>query len=282
MISSPIKLIGLDLDGTLLGTDSQVHEPERTALQQARQAGVAAALCTGRSPLDSAAHAKAAGGVDWIITENGARITSAAGETIYRHTMTPQHIDILLTLCETHGVEPSFYGEHTVWYGAKCKAFFDEIARIRGSVAVDLNHFCYVDTPEQWRALSGETIFKAIVYGDARDLDAWLADIQQADIFEAEASVFCGLKNIEINAKGTDKGTVLLHLAKHLGLTAGQIMACGDSDNDRTMLQAAGLGVAMANAPAHIRAIADSTTETNDNHGVSRAIERYILQQPGA
>lgn len=281
MTSSPIKLIGLDLDGTLLGTDSQVHESERNALQQARQAGVAAALCTGRSTLDSASHAKAAGGVDWIITENGARITSAAGETIYRHTMTPEHIDMLLTLCEKHGVEPSFYGERTIWYGAKCKAFFDEIARARGHVAIDFSHYRYVDAPEQWRALSGETIFKAIVYGDARDLDAWLTDMQKTGLYEAEASVFCGLKNIEINAKGTDKGTALLELAKHLGLTAGQVMACGDSDNDRTMLQAAGLGVAMANAPEHIRALADVTTDTNDNHGVSRAIERYILQ-PGA
>ncbi len=279
MIFSPIKLIGLDLDGTLLGTDSQVHECERHALQQARQAGVATALCTGRSMLDSTAHAKAAGGVDWIITENGARVTSAAGETIYRHTMTRQHIEYLLALCEMHGVEPSFYGEHTIWYGAQCKAFFDEIIRIRGGLAIDLSHYSYVHTPEQWHALSNETIFKAIVYGDAHDLDQWLTDLKACDLFESEPSLFCGLKNIEINAKYTDKGTALLQLAKHLDLTAGQVMACGDSDNDRTMLQAAGLGVAMANAPEHIRALADVTTDTNDNHGVSHAIERYVLRR---
>lgn len=283
MISSPIKLIGLDLDGTLLGADSLVHDRERRTLQRARQAGIAVALSTGRSIADAAPHAKAAGGVDWIITENGARITSSSGKTIYRHALTVHHVELLLALCEKHHVEPSFYGESCIWYGAECRAFFDEIMRIRGgTLPIDMHHFRYVETREQWHMLTDKTAFKAIVYGDAHDLDAWLYDVRAAGEFEAEPSVFCGMKNIEINAKGTDKGTALLYLAQHLGLTHKQVMACGDSDNDRTMLQAAGLGVAMGNASAHIRALADATTDTNENHGVSHAIERYVLQQRGA
>lgn len=274
---APIKLIALDLDGTLLGTDSKVHEPERETIQKARQAGVQTVVCTGRSTLDASPHAEAAGGIDWLITENGARIVSASGETIYYHAMTSEHIDRLLTLCEKHGVEPSFYGQNTIWYGAKCLAFLTEMSRIIGKMPVDMSDFTYISTPEEWRALSNEIIFKAIVYGDKRDLDAWLTDMQQSGMFEAEPSVFCNLKNVEINAKGTDKGTALMYLAKHLGLTAEQVMACGDSDNDRTMLQKAGLGVAMGNAPEHIQAISDVTTETNANHGVSVAIEKYVL-----
>lgn len=282
MIESPIRLLGLDLDGTLLGEDSRVHDRERQTLQRARAAGVAVALCTGRSIVDTLAHAEAAGGVDWIITENGARITSADGREICRHEMTPQHIDRLLTLCEAHGVEPSFYGERTIWFGDKCQGHFDQISRIIGRLPLNLPHYRHIEDPAQWRALARETIFKAIVYGDARELNAWLADMRASGLFESEPSVFCGLMNVEINAKGTDKGAALLHLAGHLGLTAGQVMACGDSDNDRAMLEAAGLGVAMANAPEHIRALADVTTESNARHGVSRAIERYILSARSA
>ncbi len=279
MISLPIQLIGLDLDGTLLGTDSCVHARERDTLQRARQAGVSVAITTGRSLLDALPHAEAAGGVDWLITENGARITSASGETIFRHPLTKRHTAQLLQLCERHGVEPSLYGEDCVWYGAACRGFFRAVSRILGrDIPLDLRHYTFVTSRKEWHALSGQLLYKAVVYGDTHKLDAWLSELRRTAQYEAEPSVFCGLKNIEINAAGTDKGSALLYLTKHLGLSREQVMACGDSDNDRTMLSAAGLGVAMGNAPQHIRAQADAVTESNENHGVSRAVERFVLQ----
>ncbi|MCD8355748.1 MAG: Cof-type HAD-IIB family hydrolase [Clostridia bacterium] len=278
MYHSNIKLIALDLDGTLLGSDSLVHESERQALQQARQNGVSIVLCTGRSVHDSLPHAQAAGGVDWIITENGARITSSDGETIYRHPLSVQHLKLLLELCEVHHVEPSFYGESCVWYGEQCRAFFDEIYRTTGRMPpIDMGNYRYIETREQWHMLAEKTVYKSIVYGDIADLDSWMQDMQETGAFESEPSIFCGLKNIEINAKGTNKGTALLYLAEHLGLTRKQVMACGDSDNDRKMLQAAGLGVAMRNAPAHIQNIANVVTDTNELHGVAKAIQNYVL-----
>ncbi len=277
--SCDLKLIGLDLDGTLLGEDSRVHEPERRAIQQARQAGVSVALATGRAIHDALPHAQAVGGVDWLITENGARVTSADGETIYENPIPTAHLRTLLDLCGRYGVEPSFYGTELVWYGAACRAFFEEIDRIRsGPRPIDMLQYRYVEG-DAWRTLAEEqTVYKAIVYGDADQLDGWLRDMRASGHFEAEPSVFCGLTNVEINRRGTNKGHALLSLAQQLGLRRGQVMACGDSDNDRAMLHAAGLGIAMANAPAHIRRMADAVTDSNENHGVSRAIERYILR----
>lgn len=279
MTFSSIKLIGLDLDGTLLGEDSCVHSRERGMIQQARQSGAAVALTTGRSIRDTIPHAHAAGGVDWLITENGARITSSSGETIFQNTMSAAQLQLLLTLCETHGVEPSLYGTDHVWYGSQCMAFFKEIARRRGgAIPLRLSDYRYVETFAQWQTIAAqETIYKAIVYGDAAQLDDWFEALQQTNQFEAEPSVYLGLKNIEINRRGTDKGRALLWLAEQLGLNRGNVMACGDSDNDRTMLQCAGLGVAMGNAPQHIRQLADVTTDTNRDHGVCRAIEQYVL-----
>lgn len=281
MISSTIKLIGLDLDGTLLGEDSSVHEAERNAVQKARQAGVCVALATGRAILDTAPHAQTVGGVDWLITENGARVTSASGETIYEHAMSVSQLHLLTELCDAYGVEPSFYGKHNIWYGKQGMEFFDEVSRRRnGIVPVDRSHYDYIEDPAQWRELAEhQTIYKALVYGDAASLDEWLQQMQACGHFETEPSVFCSMKNIEITQKGTHKGKALLHLAQHLGLEADQVMACGDSDNDRTMLQTVGLGIAMANAPSHIRSLADAVTETNNDHGVCRAIEQYILQR---
>ena len=279
MIFSDLKLIGLDLDGTLLGADSLVHEPEARAVQQARRAGVSVALATGRSMHDALPHAAAAGGVDWFITENGARVTSADGSTIYEDALSSGHLHTLLDLCEQYGVEPSFYGKGCVWYGSECRAFFAEVARQRGgTMPIDMEQYRYVDTADAWRALADtQTVYKAIVYGDTAQLDEWMEKIQASGRFEAEPSVYCGMKNVEINRKGTNKGHALLSLAQRLGLHRSQVMACGDSDNDRAMLHAAGLGVAMANAPLHIRNMADAVTGTNENHGVCQAIEQYIL-----
>ena len=84
-------------------------------------------------------------------------------------------------------------------------------------------------------------------------------------------------RNMEVNAPGVTKGSGLLALAAHLGLTRAQTMAVGDSGNDRAMIEAAGLGVAMGNATDDIRKIADVTTDDNNHDGVAAAIEKYVL-----
>ena len=70
----------------------------------------------------------------------------------------------------------------------------------------------------------------------------------------------------------------LAQLCRLLDIPMAQTMALGDSGNDESMLRAAGLGVAMGNAPAHIRAIADAVTDTNEHDGAAIAIEQFVLQ----
>ena len=81
-------------------------------------------------------------------------------------------------------------------------------------------------------------------------------------------------RNLELSAPGVTKGRGLMALAAHLGLTPGQVMAVGDSGNDLTMVQMAGLGVAMANATPDVLAAADVVTGDNNHDGVAQAIEK--------
>ena len=83
--------------------------------------------------------------------------------------------------------------------------------------------------------------------------------------------------NMEINAAGVDKGAGLLALAEQLGLPAGALMACGDGGNDTAMIQAAGLGVAMANAFPEVKAAAQFVTASNNEDGVALAVEKFVL-----
>ena len=83
--------------------------------------------------------------------------------------------------------------------------------------------------------------------------------------------------NVEINARHANKGEALGFLCRYLGLEIAQSMSFGDGSNDRSMIEAAGVGVAMANADEALKAVADYVTDTNDNDGVAKAVERLCL-----
>lgn len=83
--------------------------------------------------------------------------------------------------------------------------------------------------------------------------------------------------NLEVNAKGADKGAALLWLADYLGIDREETMSFGDGENDIPMIKAAGIGVAMGNALDTVKAAADTVTLTNDEDGVAAAIRKFIF-----
>jgi HAD superfamily hydrolase (TIGR01484 family) len=101
-------------------------------------------------------------------------------------------------------------------------------------------------------------------------------ELEQLPFVEVSSSLE---KNLELNKKGGNKGNGLLALAEYLGIQRDQIMACGDSDNDYSMIKAAGLGIAMDNGLETIKKIADAVTLSNDLDGVAYAIEQWVLTE---
>ena len=83
--------------------------------------------------------------------------------------------------------------------------------------------------------------------------------------------------NIEIGGEGTSKASALAKLAEQLGVKKEEMMCCGDSLNDMAMLKVAGLAVAMANAEPAVKGVADYVTDTNENDGVAKAVEKFVL-----
>ena len=107
----------------------------------------------------------------------------------------------------------------------------------------------------------------------AQRLEAWRL-LEESGRFEVSASSAVG---IELNAKGVDKAEGLLALGRRLGIQPAFIMACGDAGNDLPMLRRAGVGVAMGNAAPAVKSAARFVTDTNDNDGVAKALERFVL-----
>ena len=82
---------------------------------------------------------------------------------------------------------------------------------------------------------------------------------------------------LEFTEVGVDKGTSLHHLIQKLGIQQSEVIAMGDSYNDVAMIEFAGLGVAMGNAPDDIKALANYVTDTNMNDGVAKVVEKFVF-----
>lgn len=149
----------------------------------------------------------------------------------------------------------------------------------------------YHHNPNMWEYLRTtripvQDIFR-LVDEEERELDkvqALFADMNERRLAWDELSRVDGLElvgslgyNIEVNAAGVNKGTGLVELGKLLGIKREEIMACGDGDNDTVMLREVGFGVAMANAEDQVKAAADYITDSNDNEGAAKAIEKFVL-----
>jgi hypothetical protein len=119
---------------------------------------------------------------------------------------------------------------------------------------------------------------------DAEKINIFVKDPAEREPIKKELSAIPGIvicsslyNNLEINAEGATKGNALLWLADYLGIAREETMAFGDGENDVPMLEAAGIGVAMANGVDAAKAAADELTLTNDEDGVAAAIERLVL-----
>ena len=113
-----------------------------------------------------------------------------------------------------------------------------------------------------------------------------MSQMATMDVFRKELEDVEGLElvgslkyNIEINARGVNKGTGLVNLGRILGIRREEIMACGDGDNDTAMMREAGFGVAMENAEEQVKQAADYITSGNEDEGAAKAIEKFVLNQ---
>ena len=154
-----------------------------------------------------------------------------------------------------------FSGEH--WYVPRWDLALHQESIITGVTPIvdpDLMHFS--DAPYKLQAIVGETaLFPR--------LNA-LASVLPSDC----VGQFSYETYLEIIRQGVDKATALLALGQKLGIAPHEMVAIGDMDNDIAMLQMAGLGIAMGNAPVHVKTEADWVTETNNRDGVAVAIEK--------
>ena len=268
---SPVRLIAMDMDGTLLDKQGKIPKANADALRAAKKAGVEFSLCTGRFPENASLVLMECGLSCPIIGVNGAEITDAPmGALLSYHTLADRAAREVLKALRRLNAQFFTFSHKLITTSEVNDVHHSEVSEgaILDKVGVRFAH----GAEAVERSLdAGLTKYYIKDTGNLAEIGSALREIEDIELTRS------GMKNIEVIPKGVNKGSGLRTLAGHLGIPMESVMALGDQDNDLPMLTCAGYGVAMGNAPDDIKKRAKYETARYDEFGVARAIERFVF-----
>lgn len=275
-----IKLIAIDLDGTLLNSEQSLSKENKEVIKEAKEAGIKVVLCTGR-PLRSMQHlleeADLLGEDDLVITYNGGLIQKAkTGEIIREHTHNREESLDIYQLGQQLKMPVNFIDLDYVYEPAYPKGAESLYMHARGGAPIK-NGLQFIDVDIE-KLPNPFTINKIVMSRPEEELAAVIPKIPTAyyekyNIYKSRSFI------LEILPKHVDKGYSMRVLGDILGLEKEQIMGIGDQENDLTLVQNAGFGVAMENAIDPVKDVADYITKSNDDNGVAHAIRKFVLTE---
>lgn len=301
--SHPILLAALDLDGTLLNSNGEVSPCTQKVLSEASDRGVVVIPATGR-PLASLPPVVAKQPwVHYALTSNGAAVWDLGGDPLgcvySRYANAAEHEtsqpECIVRRCfpveKAREVYEAFQGlpgglnlfsDGRALRDMAQQRFFDErfarLAAVKGTEAIQPNdgRFTILRDQSEWMSRHAHEVEKQCLFFAEQDqVPQALARFRAMPGVEV---VQGSPENIEVTAAGVDKGEALLTLADRLGIPRAQTLAVGDSENDRAMLEKAGVAAVMANGMPQIKALADLVTTADCNHdGVAEVFETLGL-----
>jgi Cof subfamily protein (haloacid dehalogenase superfamily) len=277
-----VRLIALDIDGTLLDSHWQVPEVNRSAVRRATDAGIEVALVTGRRfdfarPVIEQIDAPLT-----MIVSGGALVKRRDGETLVRHLLP---VDVARAVVEA--TRDFRDATAVVFDRPKAAQVVHERLDIRDTHRRNYfqrNRDFIVEVVPLESALTEDPIQVMYSGGVARmrDLAAAIRALDVADdvalaVTEYESRDFA---LVDVNCAGCTKGATLAEWVARQGLLPAEVMAVGDNFNDLEMLQFAGQAVVMGNAVDALKRLGWPVTLDNDSGGVAAAIDRYVFGVP--
>lgn len=269
-ITVPPRLVALDIDGTLLDSTRRVGARTRAALTRAKLRGWHVVVATGR-PAEVAlpvVHDLALG--EYLVAANGATVAHVHSGTVVYQASLPGAL-VAEAVRRARVAVPGIGLAVTTPRGMFSEPRFEEVAPL----TVHLGETVADAAPLHDEPVESAVLFR--VGDDALELCARLAAVAPDGV----AVTPSGLPGtVEFVVPGTHKGDGLARLCALLAISREEVVAFGDGLNDREMLAWAGFGVAMGNADAGTKAVADHVTASNDHDGVALVVER-LLAAPG-
>ena len=268
-----VKLISLDMDGTLLASDHwTVPQRNVEAIRKAYEAGIAVTINTGRMLEDASDFCRRLGLPCMLIAADGTRAADGLlpeADIFYRKGFDSADVHAVLDILMPTDLKINVFedGHVSTRYGRDRSEY--HLVK-RGLIEVSYGE-------EQVRAAADRSIIKVYVEGIEGDLPC-IEEMKQR-IREALPHLHVtnsGPLNIEIIPRDAGKGAALAAMAAHLGLEKEDVMAVGDAHNDLGMLRYAAHSVAMANADDEIKQVCRYVTKSNDECGVAWIIEQVL------
>jgi Cof subfamily protein (haloacid dehalogenase superfamily) len=275
----PVRLIALDIDGTLLDDRAQLPEVNRKAVAEAAARGIEVALVTGRRYDFALPIAKQFPCPLTMIVNNGAMVKSSTGVTHLLHLLprdvavrvleaTPEFRD-MASVCFDLPRENQLIFERIPWddpmrrpYLDRNREYIAEVSPIVGCLTTDPIQVMFTGPVRQ-----------------AREVEAALAGLPFSSEFSLASTLYesrnFGL--VDVISHGCSKGATLAEWVTHRGWSRQDVMAIGDNLNDMEMLEYAGLPVVMGNSVPELKLLGWHETLSNDQGGVAVAIETFAL-----
>ena len=275
------KMVCIDMDGTLLNSKKKITQNTKDILKKVYdEKGVHVVITTGRIYNNAIYYSNLLGIKSAVISGNGAYIKEEYCEKeIYKETLSSKQCKEILEVCSEFGVMPQIYTINHIYIYSKVYWMLSYILmgiNVPDNYKVILKN---VRKKEQWykviEDLSGDIIKVLIINLDENKLNKIQKVIKEKLNLEVHKS---SKYSLEINGEGVDKGNGVRVLGEYYGVKREEIICIGDNNNDISMIKYAGLGVAMKNGSDQAKEVADYVTDSNDEDGVAKVIEKFILE----
>lgn len=265
-----IKLIVTDIDDTLLNTDEKISQKTKETIKKCIEKGIMVILASGRPDFGMIQFVNDLGlnqYENYLLSYNGAKLTNLqTNEVVYDQMLDVNRLKFLVDKSEENGVSILTYQDNKVLTNSPNPYAFWE------AKALKTNLFIKSSIKEEITQKAPKVIMLAEP-SYAQMIKEKLAKEISDEYEVAMSKPFF----IEINDKGISKGVALDYLCQQLKVDRNEVLALGDGLNDVSMIEYAGIGVAMGNANDKLKAVADYVTKTNDEDGWSYAVEKFAL-----
>ncbi len=265
------KLIALDIDGTLLNSQNTITEKTKEALRRAQDAGHILVIASGRDPIGIRPYAEIldfANHNGFICSFNGGKIINCeTGEVLIDHSLEMDIALDILNFAKENDITYLIYAEKSIITNS------EKTYRIGKIAEADHNVYEVIENLEDVIDFRPNKILFSI---DPADIDEKIELFDKK--YKGKVNAFKSTPFFyEIMPVGVEKGASLREMAKFLGFAIKDTIAFGDERNDLEMLEAAGTGVVMANAPDVVKEYGDYITKSNDEDGIAYYLDKFIL-----
>lgn len=276
-----IKLVALDLDGTLFDNSSHISERNLTAIRSITDKGIHVVISTGR-PFEGIPFDQIKGtGINYAITANGSGIYEiSTGKCLYENAMDEELVTPILNFLLTRDIHMDAFIGGKGYTPVQCVETAQKLTVPSSIKNYIITTRTRLDNILQF-ILENQLKVQKMTLNFYPAADGTLIDRETVRKFlmsnPSITTVCGGYNNLEFTRADANKGVGLRKLAEILGVNPDATMAIGDTENDLAIIEAAGIGVAMGNATDAVKARADYVTTTNTKDGVAAAIEHFIL-----